>query len=95
MSSVRPIYKSKVGKTKVNNYRYLRILNCFSKISEKSLNVKLISPVNKLLTEFTFTYKQQEIGLPGAIKKTNQKNFDGKKIFKAIKNFRIFSHFKD
>ena len=57
MSSVRPIYKSKVGKTKVNNYRYLRILNCFSKISEKSLNVKLISPVNKLLTEFTFTYK--------------------------------------
>ena len=56
LASVRPIYK-KDDRNEIRNYRSANILNCFSKIYEKSLNEQLLPFVNCFSSELMSAYR--------------------------------------
>ena len=57
IASVRPLYKKK-GREKIENYRPVSILNCFSKVYEKFLLTQFKSFVNNILSDFIAAYRE-------------------------------------
>ena len=56
-ASIRPIFK-KDGREKIENYRPIRILNCFSKAYEKFLLEKFKPFVNSFLLKYMEAYRE-------------------------------------
>ena len=57
LASVRPLYKKK-GREKIENYRPVSILNCFSKVYEKFLLAQFKPFVNNILSDFIAAYRE-------------------------------------
>ena len=57
VASVRPILK-KNEREKIENYRPVSILNCFSKVHEKFLLEKFKSFINSFLSEYMAAYRE-------------------------------------
>ena len=58
VASVSPIFK-KNKRDKIENYRPVSILNCFSKVCEKSLLEKFKLFVNSFLSEYMAAYREK------------------------------------
>ena len=58
VASVRPIFK-KNGREKIENYRPVSILNCFSKVYEKFLLEKFRPFINTFLSEYMAAYREK------------------------------------
>ena len=57
--TVRPIFKKKERhKVKVENYRPVSTLNCFSKLYEKYILEKFKPSLNSFLSEFISAYRE-------------------------------------
>ena len=54
---VRPIYK-KDNRDKIENYRPVSLLNCFSKIYERFLHDSLSNFTDKMLSKFVSAYRK-------------------------------------
>ena len=57
VASVRPIFKKNESE-KIENFRRVTILNCFSKVYEKFLLEKFKPFVNSFLSEYMATYRE-------------------------------------
>ena len=60
VATVRPIYKKK-SRNKIQNYRPVSILSCFSKVYEKYLFEKFKPFINAFLSKFIAAYKENYI----------------------------------
>ena len=58
IASIRPIFKGKGERTEIKNYRTVSILNCFSKVYERSIHENLTSSVTKFLSDFISAYRK-------------------------------------
>ena len=58
VASVSPIFKEN-EREKIENYRPVSILNCFSKVYEKSLLEKFKSFINSFLSEYKAAYRKK------------------------------------
>ena len=61
VARVRPIYKKK-NRDKIENYRPVSILNCFSKVYEEFLLEKFKPFINTFLSKFIVAYRENYSG---------------------------------
>ena len=61
VATVRPIYKKK-SRDKIENYRPVSILSCFSKVYEKFLLEKFKPFINTFLSKFIAAYRENYSG---------------------------------